>query len=87
MLSHFRGNEMLRFVKSNNVYLLPVIGLVCFYIASPPILGVLFGSRDFVFQLLILSALSLMAYYFAYLLFPGDWFPDIYRGAFKVRMR
>ncbi|WP_443692724.1 hypothetical protein ACRZ5O_00985 [Pseudomonas protegens] len=77
---------MLRFLKFNNLYLFPIIGLVIFYIV-PSILGVFFGAREFAFQLLFLSVLSLMAYCFAYLLFLGNWFSDIYHSIFKFRVK
>lgn len=76
---------MLRVLKFNNLYLLPVIGLVFFYII-PSLLGVFFGTREFASQLLFLSVLSLVSYYFSYLLFLGGWFSSVCRGLFKLRV-
>lgn len=76
---------MLSLLKFKNVYLLPALGLVAFYIV-PSTLGVLFGTRDLAFQLLVLSLLSVTVYYMAYLFFRGHWFTDFYRGVLKIRV-
>lgn len=76
---------MLSLLKFKNVYLLPVVGLVASYIV-PSILGVFFGTREFAFQLLILSLLSVTVYYFSYVFFRGKWFSEFYRGVLKIRV-
>lgn len=76
---------MLRILKFDNLYLLPIIGVVIFYVV-PSALGVFFGTRELAFQLLCLSVLSLMVYYFSYVLFLGNWFSFFCRDVFKVRI-
>lgn len=76
---------MLRLLKFNNLYLLPIVGLVAFYII-PSTLGVIYGTREYAFQLLFLSLLSLMAYFFSYVFFLGRWFSDFYRSVRKIRV-
>lgn len=85
MFCQFRGDQVLSLLKFKNVYLLPVIGLVASYIV-PSILGVFFGAREFAFQLLVLSLLSVTVYYFSYVFFRGHWFSDFYRGVLKIRV-
>ncbi|MDH1700764.1 hypothetical protein [Comamonas terrigena] len=76
---------MLRLLKFQNIYLLPVIGLVAFYLV-PSILGVFSGVREMALQLLALSVLSLVTYYFSYIFFLGPWFTRFYRSVPKIRV-
>ncbi|QBF27919.1 hypothetical protein EXN22_20355 [Pseudomonas tructae] len=76
---------MLSILKFRNVYLLPIVGLILFYIV-PSALGVFFGERKLAFELLLLSMMSVMVYYFAYVVFRGRWFTAFYGGVLKVRV-
>lgn len=76
---------MLRVLRFDNLYLLPIIGVVIFYVV-PSVIGVFFGASELAFQLLFLSVLSLLAYYFSYLLFIGSWFSFLCRSVFKFRV-
>ncbi|MDY7561397.1 hypothetical protein QN366_02425 [Pseudomonas sp. CCC3.2] len=76
---------MLRILMFKNIYLLPVLAIVTFYII-PSFLGVLYGKRPLAAQLLELSSASVVTYLLFYKILSGFWFSSLYNSTPKIKV-
>lgn len=76
---------MLNIFNFKYIYTLPIIAIAVFYV-FPSLLGVLFDGSSYALDLLIISCMSIAAYFIFYNLFSESWFSNLFIGIPTIRI-